>query len=793
MNKLLNRVIGVVMSLILMLLSAPLVSVSAAEFNDSMATNSTYLNPCIEALDTSYNLLGSDYVIGTEDNPGTIICSGVMEGASTKITVSSNASDNDLVNHSLEDVHADIKGVTFSNGSAFKSNTYVDISIALMYEATIDKFFISHSLRSHLRTSEFELYTSQSLATLYDSANCRWHYTNSTSAQHQVYIFSEPVIAKYVGIRILKSIPTPTSAGAPSSNARLAEIALFGEYNVEKFDYTVKSEGAPFIDIADSAYGGQTIELSAPLTQDGYSFRGWTLNGEPLEHTVNKLDNITEATVTLTENSDIKAIYSPDDETFSSNSVYGVSSDKSKVRVPQHHLVYEARYGMNQYPTNISALRGTTALEDKDMLKKGDTLVLSSVGVTKQTAEVVIGGDLDEDGSVTATDIVSGVAAMLSGNATHEQSFVFDLNNSGTLTVSDIVVARNTILTTPETITDYSNQTLQMKDVAYKSMGRNIVGTDGSLYVEMTAAGFSFNADCYGDVSLTIQQSHNDRRYYTVIVDGVESEFFAYGNTKQEVVIARGLSSKPHTIEVYKQSEGGNGVTIFDISINGEMLEAPKDNDLLIEFVGDSITCGLGNLIKNGEQMAGHYQNGYKAYGTQTAQMLGADWSNISNSGSALVNISGMPNAHMPTRYKQIVSSKADLWDFEANRKADIVVVNLGTNDYNLLTNSGYTTDVQKKEIFGAAAYDFAKQIIAANGEDVKIIFAFGLMTKNPNVFDTTYQETVQKLASSDGFNNAYYCRLPTDNTGGDSHPTVAGDTAAAKVLSEFIKTEVLK
>ena len=793
MKKLLNRVISSIISFALMLLTVPFCSVSAAEFTDSMATNTTYLNPCIEALDTNYNLLNSDYVIGTEDTPGAIICTGMMEGVSSKITVNSINSSNDLVNHSIEDVHADIKGVTFSNGSAFKSNTYVDISIALMYEATIEKFFIAHSLRANLITSEFEVYTSQSLNTLYNSENLRWHYNNSASARCQVYVFSEPVVAKYVGVRILKNMPSPTSVGAASSNARLAEIALFGEYNVDRFDYTVKSEGTDFIDISDSAYGGKTLELSAPLTQDGFSFRGWTLNGEPIEYRVNKFDNITEATVTITEDSDIKAIYTPDDSEFTGNSVYGVSADNTKVRVPQHHLVYEVRYGMNQHPVNISASRGTAALEDKDMLKKGDTLVLSSNGTLKQTAEVAIASDFDDSGKVEVTDIISGVKAMLGGSATEEECFLFDANNSGTLTVSDLISARNTILTTPETVTDYSNKTVAMKDAEYKETGRTITGTDGSLYAEMTASGFSFNADCYGDVTLTIQQTHNDRRYYTVIVDGVESEVFAIGNAKQEIIIARGLSSKPHTIEIYKQSEGGYGVTIYDISINGEMLEAPKENDLLIEFVGDSITCGLGNLVKNGDQMSGHSQNGYKAYGTQTAELLSADWSNISQSGSALVNISGMPNAHMPSIYKKAVTSKNDLWNFATNRNADIVVVNLGTNDYGLLHRSGYTTDVQKKEKFGAAAYDFAKQIIEANGEDVKIVFAFGLMTDSPNVIDESYKETIQKLKNVDGYTNAFYCRLPTDNTGGDAHPTVAGDLAAAKVLSEFIKTEVLK
>ena len=340
-----------------------------------------------------------------------------------------------------------------------------------------------------------------------------------------MYIFSEPITAKYVGIRILKSTPTPTSLSANSSNARLAEIALFGEYNVDEFDYTVKSEGTDFIDISDIAYSGKTVELSAPLTKDGYTFRGWTLNGKPIEYTIDKFENLTEAMVTITENSEIKAIYTPDDDKFSGNAVYGVSSDNTKVRIPWHHLVYEVRYGMDQLPENISALRGTEKLEDKDMLKKGDILQLSSGGTLKQTAEVVIAGDLDGNGTTEVTDVVAGIEATLKG-ATDEQRFVFDFNNSETLTIADVVAARDSALNSPDTLTDYSAQTIAMKNAEYKKTGRTITGAEGSLYVEMTASGIVFNADCYGDVTLTLQQTHNDRRYYTVIVDGVERCFY---------------------------------------------------------------------------------------------------------------------------------------------------------------------------------------------------------------------------------------------------------------------------
>ncbi len=772
------------------------------------ATASKWIQPCIDALDTDYNLLnGADYVAGTGD-PGTITTAGFNGTKTAAVSIRSyNSVENDLVDHVYNGKnHADIYGVNFMDGNGnYIDGAYTTISVALLHEATVDKVFLSHAVNANsgLRTYEYEIYAGNSLDTLYEAANKKWHFLNENGVQNQVYEFPEPVIAKYVGIKVLKGVmPNCTAQG--SSYVRMAEIAVFGRYNTDYFDYTVTSGESGLITAEGNTYKNRKMTFAAPVCKDGYTFRGWKVNGEAVkDYTKDIYANSVELDIILTEDTAIEAVYTADDTEFTGNEKYVVSADKTQIRIPAHSVLYDLRYGFEQFPANISAKNGDTALADKDFLKKGYDLILSSKGEEKQKLSVVIAGDCNYDGAVTATDVVNGIDTILEGTTTQNKFLLLDVNNSNSITVSDIVNIRNTILTTPAEETDYENVTVPMADLDYKTQGRYLKNADGTLTFDWTAAGFSFNADLYGDVVLNINQVHNDSRWYTAVIDGVEHTIEINGSGTKDVLIARGLSSGVHSIGFYKQNEGGQKITVNSVKINGKVLEADAEADLLIEFIGDSITCGAGNMLENGNEAGiSHTQDGYNAYGTVTARLLGADWSNISVSGSSLIDDRDrVPTRyHMPTEYTHALkgsSSTASIdnvhtWSFE--RKADIVVINLGTNDAGIIGMyaPAPNTEAERTEYFSELAYDFAKDIIEINGQDVKIVFAFGLMTDTPNFADKAYQSTVEKLAT-EGFSNAFYCRLPTDTTGGNAHPTIAGDHAAARVLSEFIKTKVLK
>ena len=416
-------------------------------------TASKWVNPCLQALDTEYNLLnGVDYAVG-DGTAGTIKVTGFDGTKFVSSSISSNNPDAcDLVDHQYNKFHADINGFSFMNADGtYKEGAYFELTVALLHKAVIDKFFISHATSNDfgLRTYEYEVYVGDDLETLYSAENKKWHFINEYGYQHQVYEFPEPVIAKYVGVKILKGV-MPDCTIPNSSYSRLAEIAVFGDYNVEIFDYSVTSGEAGLVSYNGSAEKGKSLTFSAPMCKGGYTFSGWKINGENVEdYSSDIFENLTEITVTITEDMNIEAVYVPDDEEFTSNDKYVVSDNKTLIRVPVHTTLNDAKFGFKQFHTNISAMNGNTALDDKDFLKKGYDLILSSNGVEKQRLSVVIAGDFDNNGDVKVSDIVAAIDAIVNRNANDEQKFNFDMNNSGTITVSDVVKTRKAILSTP--------------------------------------------------------------------------------------------------------------------------------------------------------------------------------------------------------------------------------------------------------------------------------------------------------------------------------------------------------
>ncbi len=793
------------------------------------AISDMYVQPCIDALDTEYNLLNTDdYVaLGGSEFPlnppkGSITAFFINPNGGGQIAGacrvrSYEVESNDYFNHTLGNRHGDIANLDFHNGNGDESGYYNDgryvmITIHLKDRAIIDKFFISHAndRSGQLITREYEVYVGDKFdvfADLYNDDNKVWSYFNENAKKNQVHEFEEPVEGTYVGIKVLNSVQPHCQTG--SSYVRLDEIALFGKYDTDYYDYTVKSTGdQSLVNVNGNSYSGKTISASAPICKNGYTLSGWTINGEPLEATNDIYNNVSEVSFELTENDlAVVANYEPDATALSGNA-YSVSKDNTKVLVPQGKIVYALRHGFNEPHVNIGVARGTADLTDKDYIAKGDTLKLASMGSTKQELEVVIGSDFNNNGTVSVSDIVDATSVIIgSATATADQTFAFDTNASGTLTVTDIIRARNSILTASET--DYSNATVTMADAQFKTMGRS-VKSGTSLKMDWTASGFIFNVDCYGDIYVNMSQEGSSMVgsdaacFYTVIVDGVESEIGVFGSATQDIKIAEGLSAGKHTIEFYKQSEGGIVATYNSINLNGEFLDKPVDKDLLIEYVGDSITCGAMNLVANGyEDSDMHNQNGYHAYGALTSRLLGADWSNISSSGSYLIADNVNSCAHMPTEYNFALRTpnlydtdryNNDYpWDFTTQRNADIVVVNLGTNDSGIIANRAGSDDEDvQAEYFADKAYEFAQQIIEANGEDVKIVFAAGMM-RDENFSDKGYKLAIEKLANEDNFNNAFFCRLPTNTDGGSTHPNIQGNIDAANVLSKYIKENVIE
>ncbi len=763
------------------------------EYNDPNYAYDSVIDPantaaCVSQLKSDYNLMQSGYTLGKVDRPSHVIITGKDNGTALSSFGSFYSYNHGTANNAVFDgkleSNADVN-VTAANGHPMftvnedrsaKEDTYIDISICLTYAAKVDKVFIANRATAALMTHEYAIFTSNSLDTLYNEENKKYHYINTLKAQYQTIEIADEVTEKYVGIRIYQAVESPfTGYEVSAAYPRFEEIAVFGKYDLEYFDYTVNANIENVISVFENTYHGKAKQYSVPLVSGNKIFKDWQINGNPAECDINQYDGT--ATIEFTVDKPIAALAIYEDlPTTLESSKYAINTEKALVRVPVNEIFYTASVGFNVYRGSIVAKNGEEQLFDGDYIIPGTKLSIDNVPDSELT--VIIQSDYDLNGSVEVTDIVSAIDGVYAGNHQEDAMFAFDANDSGKITVSDIVVARKNILNNVRY--DLSEKNVAVPNLQYKTMGRTATDEDGSLYLDLTASGFSFNAYCYGDVSVELSKA----TWFTVIVDGEEKDMLLGGSGKQTAVIAEDLHAGEHFIELYKQSEGDSSVNIYSVTLQGEILEAPKNADLLIEFAGDSITCGYGNVVDKEAVGGNRSTDGYKSYGAQTARLLSADWSNVSKSGAALIHIDGMTNDHIPTVYKQQTFLKTDAYNF--TRKADIVVINLGTNDSGLM--SGWTIE-QRKSTFYAAAREFVEYILEVNGADTKIVFAFGMMTA-VNEFDEVYIQLAAELQSEG--TDAFYCRLPTNKDGAVDHPSVEGDLAAAEVLAEFIKTEVL-
>ena len=334
---------------------------------------------------------------------------------------------------------------------------------------------------------------------------------------------------------------------------------------------------------------------------------------------------------------------------------------------------------------------------------------------------------------------------------------------------------------------DYTAKTLSAVENVdnIKMMGRYLKG-NSSLSFDATGSGILFNAYCEGDVSLnlTVSTSGNeDERfhsyYFTVYVDGKITQDRAKvtgerGKTVDvELSVATGLKKGLHKFEIYRQIENwGDQINFVSIKMNGQLAERPADNKVFIEFVGDSITVGYGNLYPTDgtaeyEPNSAEYKNCMKAYAMLTAKSLGVDWNIVAQSGATCSDI--------VQYYPKTARNRGAQWNFE--RQADIVVVNLGTNDFSGFNYSATATAQIKSNI------EQLLKLIREKNPNAKIVWAYGAM-------GSTGQKIIKQVLESLGGEKSgyYYCDLPQNQEGGHSHPSIAGHEAAAVVMADYLK-----
>jgi lysophospholipase L1-like esterase len=246
----------------------------------------------------------------------------------------------------------------------------------------------------------------------------------------------------------------------------------------------------------------------------------------------------------------------------------------------------------------------------------------------------------------------------------------------------------------------------------FKIMGRSADMSKG-VTCDWSAAGFAINAYCRGDVKLKLTVSGSC--YFSVFVDGVKQEGDVLA--KATTVLAKGLEAGEHLIEVFRQTEVRQGLVVLkSLSVEGELLEAPKDKPLRLVFIGDSISSGFGTNPKT-QTGAEDHVDATLAYPFLVSRALDADFEIDAVIGIGLVK--GYVTETMGEIFKYTDYYRSKKTEYTCDKRTDAVIINLGTNDATMSSDPG---------LFKEAVKALVHDVQAMYGNNVPIIWIYNSM-----------------------------------------------------------------
>ncbi len=257
-----------------------------------------------------------------------------------------------------------------------------------------------------------------------------------------------------------------------------------------------------------------------------------------------------------------------------------------------------------------------------------------------------------------------------------------------------------------------------------------------------------------------------------------------------------------------------------------ESMEGPADRifvkqnrrPLNIEFVGDSLTTGEG-LAGDVPEM--DWISGWMSlrdnYAVTTAMNLDADFHILSQSGwGVTTSWDNDRNSNLPRHYRNVCSiaggkneemGSHDLWDF-SKWKSDVIVVNLGTNDWVAFNNPpkiDEETGAEWKYRLDEDGRPFAEDVdkikagvsnflsdLRENNPDSLILWGYGMCGFE---LGEAIKETLDLYVQAHGDTRLHFIPLPSmeeeteeDDRGSRQHPGPCTHRKAARILTGKIK-----
>lgn len=341
-----------------------------------------------------------------------------------------------------------------------------------------------------------------------------------------------------------------------------------------------------------------------------------------------------------------------------------------------------------------------------------------------------------------------------------------------------------------------------MKFENVRLIGR-VMPLEDTLWMALSGTGIEFSVTgTKASITFVADDTWNgvpeNRARVAVYLDGNRVADTLLSGQETTVTAFSSEEEESHIVRIIKLSESAMSTCgISDIETDG-VVSPTEAKDKLIEFVGDSITCGYG---VDDEDRDHHFatatEDVTRAYAYKTAQALEADYSMVSFSGYGIVSgytATGEKMGHqlVPDYYEKFGFSYGTYkgayqpqninWDFSL-LQPDLVVINLGTNDMS------YVLDKEERREEYIAGYLAFLKTVRKNNPDAKLLCVLGIMGE---ALCPTVEEVVERYKKETGDRRisymAFHDQLPEDGYVADWHPTEITHTKAAGKLTEEIK-----
>lgn len=321
----------------------------------------------------------------------------------------------------------------------------------------------------------------------------------------------------------------------------------------------------------------------------------------------------------------------------------------------------------------------------------------------------------------------------------------------------------------------YYNETKKVNEVYHSASGFELFVKGSMASAVITAT--NYNSSTLRPCIVVVVDDNFDN-LKTVFLD----------KATQEVELMTGNSDVlEHKIDLYKRSESiDSHIAIESVKTDGLFIQKIENKKLKMEFIAASSSTGYGNLgSPKSSSKTTENSDCLKGFAFLTAQALDADVNIFSASGwgCAFSKWTTPNTASVADEYRNVDFKSSIKWN-HGLYVPDVVVVNLGTNDWSYINAATSDAEVDARTTTFQQKYIQFLKYLHDLYPEAQIVVLYGLMNES-NIYEIT--ETIVAMAKL-AIPNLVSIKINGDAQGYNSHPSVQSHAAIAKTLTEFIK-----